>query len=103
MSGSCVRNSLGLKADNKEIDALFDSLDADGGGSIDPKEMAIALKFFESKVQAADDKEAASLQLAAELREDSALVLDCDWRRRICACLQAYARLITSKGSAGCE
>ena len=27
----CVRGSLGLKADNKEIDAFFASMDADGG------------------------------------------------------------------------
>lgn len=31
---ACVRNSLAVKADNKEIDAFFGSMDKDGGGSL---------------------------------------------------------------------
>lgn len=34
-----VRNDLGMKATNAEIDTMFDTFDADGGGELDPQEM----------------------------------------------------------------
>ena len=42
-----VRNNLGIKADNKQIDDFFSSMDADGGGSLDFNELKIALKTLQ--------------------------------------------------------
>ena len=38
--------SWGVKADSKELDALFRRLDADGGGSLDATELTLALKMM---------------------------------------------------------
>ena len=51
---ACVRNSLGLKAKNEEIDAFFVTLDADGGGSLDLAELKMALKKIRAEAAAAD-------------------------------------------------
>ena len=51
---ACVRNSLGLKAKNEEIDAFFVTLDADGGGSLDLAELKMALKKIRAAAAAAD-------------------------------------------------
>lgn len=39
--------SIGIKADNKELDMLFDSIDTDGGGSLDLPELKDALKAMQ--------------------------------------------------------
>ena len=39
-----VRGNLGIKAENCEIDAFFNSMDADKGGSLDLAELKVALK-----------------------------------------------------------
>ena len=41
---ACVRNNLGIKANNKEIDEWFTKMDADGGGSLDMAELKVFLK-----------------------------------------------------------
>lgn len=40
---------LGVKSDAADIDALFDSLDADGGGALDMKEIKQALSKFKAE------------------------------------------------------
>ena len=57
-----VRTNLSVKADNKEIDSYFGSLDGDSSGSLDLVELKNALKSLQdAEVQAASD--------AAHLRE----------------------------------
>mmetsp|Transcript_49027 Transcript_49027/g.127984 ORF Transcript_49027/g.127984 Transcript_49027/m.127984 type:complete len:545 (+) Transcript_49027:159-1793(+) len=82
-----VRNILKIKADNKEVDELFDRLDGDGGGSLDPKEMAIALKLFQDNVASAEADESAQQRLAVELRGEAALLLEC---AKVTADLESY-------------
>jgi len=54
-----MRTSLHLKADSKEIDSLFDSLDVDGGGTLDLKEIRVALqKLIDAARSAALEDEA---------------------------------------------
>ena len=72
-----VRNHLKIKADNKEIDALFDKLDSDGGGSIDMKEMASALKLFEKSVATAAEDQAAEMARGQQLRDEAAIIREC--------------------------
>ena len=44
---ACVRNALGLLADNGEIDGWFAATDADGGGSLSLSELQTALRVRE--------------------------------------------------------
>ena len=60
-----VRNKLDIKADNKEIDALFNSLDTDGGGQLDLSEIKPALQALQDAAAGAD-QEAAQLRSEAE-------------------------------------
>jgi len=72
-----VRNHLKIKSDNKEIDALFVKLDSDGGGSIDVKEMAAALKLFEKSVASAAEDHAAEMARGQQLRDDASIIMEC--------------------------
>jgi len=72
-----VRNHLKIKADNKEIDALFNRLDSDGGGSIDLKEMGDAMRVFQQSVATAAADEAKQMAIAKELRDQAAMISDC--------------------------
>ena len=56
---------MGIKADNKDLDTLFDSIDADGGGSLDVPELKDALKAMQ-------DAEAARLDAAAKVEATKA-------------------------------
>ena len=67
-----VRGSLGIKANNVEIDKFFNSMDEDGGGSLDLAELKPALKFLLDAAQGAEDDAARFRQQAAELREKAA-------------------------------
>ena len=53
--------SLGLKADNKDIDSFFQGMDADGGGSLELAELKPALKTLQER-SAIADREAARLR-----------------------------------------
>ena len=59
-----VRTSLGMVADNKEIDAFFDSVDDDQGGSLDFEELRAAMKKL-YKAAGAAEAEAATLSAKA--------------------------------------
>ena len=48
----CVRNSLGVKADNREIDAWMVKVDADGSGVLELPEVKAALKSLKDAVLA---------------------------------------------------
>lgn len=63
-----VRNKMKIKADNKKIDALFDSLDQDGGGTLDAKEMGAALDKLKIACYAATEKREQARAQASELR-----------------------------------
>lgn len=60
-----VRTSLHMIATNVEIDAFFDSVDDDGGGSLDFEELKIAMRKL-YKAAGAADAEAAGLREKAE-------------------------------------
>jgi len=69
------KKSLGLVADNKEIDAFFSLMDADGGGSLELSELKPALKKLQDR-SAKADQDAANLKAsAASLRERAAGVI----------------------------
>ena len=61
-----VRNKLGLKAQNNEIDAVFDAFDDDASGGIDLRELKPFLKALSGAAVAAD-KKAASVRELAEM------------------------------------
>ena len=85
-----VRTSLHMVADNKEIDAFFDSVDEDGGGALDFEELRVAMRKL-YKAAGAADAEAAGLRekadecrkLAAQLQEayDTAAAADKEEQR----------------------
>lgn len=58
--------SLGIKAENKDIDALFSSLDDDGGGTLDAAELKDALKVVQ--VASAIAMEEAEVRAARQVR-----------------------------------
>jgi len=60
-----VRNHLSIKADNKQIDDFFASMDADGGGSLDFAELKTALKSLQD-ASAQAEVEGASWHARAE-------------------------------------
>ena len=71
-----VRTSLHMIAANVEIDAFFDSVDDDGGGSLDFEELKIAMRKLYKAAGAADaeanalrDKADECRRLAAQLQE----------------------------------
>lgn len=58
-----VRKGLGLQAENKEIDALFDEFDDDQGGTLDAPELKEALKSMQdAAAQAIANEKAASIK-----------------------------------------
>jgi len=67
-----VRGSLGIKANNSEIDAFFNSMDDDKGGSLDLSELRPALKFLLEAAHGAEAEAVALLELATELRAKAA-------------------------------
>ena len=64
-----VRNSLGLKANNADIDALFDAFDADSGGTLDLQELRPCLKALQDAYLAGVDVVNAQLALATAASE----------------------------------
>lgn len=58
----------GMETDEKEIDALFDSLDVDGGGTLDLRELSLAFKAFQDK---AEEARQSSRKLILEMVEQS--------------------------------
>ena len=74
---ACVRNDLGLKSENKEIDAFFRKMDNDGGGSLDFSELKPTLKALKD-ASANADKEADGLRAEAQgLRDKAGVVKAC--------------------------
>ena len=67
-----VRGSLGIKANNHEIDKFFNSMDEDGGGSLDLGELKPALKYLLDAAQGAEDEAARLRAVALELRDKAA-------------------------------
>ena len=65
---ACVRNSLKLKAENKECDTFFNSMDSDGGGSLDLAELKGVLKAVYKVAEGADAEAAGLREKAAGLR-----------------------------------
>lgn len=63
-----IRN-LGLDIDGKEVDALFESLDADKGGSLDLRECRLALKKWQRDASDADGRGASVKRHATQLRQ----------------------------------
>jgi hypothetical protein len=63
--------SLKLKAENKDIDAFFATLDSDGGGSLELAELKPALKKLHGKAKQLD-KEATKRRNAAEAKQRQA-------------------------------
>jgi len=63
-----VRNKIRLAADNQEIDAFFDSIDTDRGGTIDLSELIGAVQRLQEAAQDAKDEEAERVQAAADLQ-----------------------------------
>jgi len=57
--------SIGMKADNKDIDAFFSTMDDDGGGTISIAELKPALKMLQKKSLALE-ADAANLRAQAE-------------------------------------
>jgi len=64
-----VRGSLGIKANNAEIDNFFNSMDEDKGGSLDLSELKPALKFLLESAHGAEAEAVALQELAAQLKE----------------------------------
>lgn len=63
-----VRNKIKLAADNQEIDAFFDSIDTDRGGTIDLNELIGAVQRLQEAAQDAKDEEAERVQAADDLQ-----------------------------------
>lgn len=63
-----VRNKLGLKATNKEIDDMFDTFDADGGGSLDLKEIKPWLVALQNAAIAMEAERMRQAALTKQLR-----------------------------------
>ena len=61
-----VRKGLGVKAENKDLDALFDEFDDDGGGTLDAIELKDALHMMQGA--AADSIAADQRQAAKQVR-----------------------------------
>jgi Ca2+-binding EF-hand superfamily protein len=70
----CVRGSLSMKADGKEIDAFFASMDVDGGGSLDLSELQPMLKKLQQGAANADQEAADQRREAVALRAKAASV-----------------------------
>ncbi len=71
-----VRKALAIKAEDKEIDGLFASFDADGGGTLDLPELQAALVRLQEAVEAAGKGQRAIVLKQAKLREHEPLLLD---------------------------
>jgi len=71
---ACVRNSLGIKAENKEIDAWFTKVDADGGGSLDLSELKSSFKKLKDMLLAGKAEMAALRKEAEAVRTQVELV-----------------------------
>ena len=74
-----LRNpKLELNADNVvELDALFDRLDKDGGGSLDLAEVKTAMKVMVNEAASVDKATKVSLEQEAHWRKRTALMEDC--------------------------
>jgi len=71
----CVTGkSLQLKAPNKDIDDFFATMDADGGGSLDLKELKPALKVLKEKAAAIDKEKQLCTNCAKELRDKAEMM-----------------------------
>ena len=71
-----VRGSLKLHATNGEIDALFDTLDADHGGTLDLQELKPALMHLQSAAAEAEAEKGELATLEAEHRKVSSDALE---------------------------
>jgi Ca2+-binding EF-hand superfamily protein len=63
-----IRKGLGLKAENRDIDAVFDEFDDDGGGTLDAPELKEALKAMQDAAAEAIAMEATHATKQAEAR-----------------------------------
>lgn len=70
-----MRNSLAVKADNKEVDAWFETMDTDGGGSLDLSELKAALKRI-ADAAAGAEAEAAGLRADARAMGSKAAAIE---------------------------
>ena len=64
-----IRKGMGLKAENKEIDNLFDEFDDDGGGTLDAPELKDALKTMQEAASEAIETEASNAKKQVRVRE----------------------------------
>ena len=71
---ACVRNSLGLKSNNEEIDGWFSTVDLDGGGSLDFPELKAAFKSLRKRLGADRDEITRCREEAEEIRRKAAEV-----------------------------
>ena len=69
-----VRNKLKIQAENKEIDALFDKLDDDKGGSLDLKEIQKAMGVFKKQWRSFQEMQEQKAQRAEEIRGEAKVV-----------------------------
>lgn len=69
-----VRGSLGIKANNSEIDNFFNSMDEDKGGSLDLAELKPALKFLLDSAYDAEAEAEALRRRAEECRAKAAQI-----------------------------
>jgi Ca2+-binding EF-hand superfamily protein len=67
-----IRKLLGMETDVREIDALFESLDADSGGSLDASELKLALSTLQECAVRAERDGVAQRERAAAYRDLSA-------------------------------
>ena len=73
---AAIRSSLGLKADSKEIETVFDLLDEDGGGTLDTGELKVGLlKLMDAAEKSREADQALRAQAARHRQRASALTL----------------------------
>lgn len=72
---SIVRGNLGVRAENKEIDAFFATLDGDGSGMLDLDELKSALKLLKDETTNYDS-EIVELREEAEVLRQQATVIE---------------------------
>ena len=74
--------SLGLEAEPRELDALFDGLDGDGGGSLDMTEIRGALRKLQDEAAVEVKRESTLRREVAELQK-AAKAAQAEWRRTL--------------------
>lgn len=68
-----VRNKLKIKAENAEIDGLFEAIDADHGGTIDFQELVQACHMLNSAAQEGRQEAGQCVTLAEDMRARASL------------------------------